>query len=1221
MFGKKKARRCYRFPMFGNLRMNFSNPWNLPEANPTLRLARRGSSQRVNCAATRGDIMKRVGSLSSWVLVCGLTLSALPAKAQTVYVSRFWHNHQPTYWPEWNGNGDQNSRMQYTQDSIVLKGGQDFYGDGKQHPENDLSDIFGKGDRVASYQSGPRNSLASLADHAGFAMSYSGSLIEGVNSLGQANNLGYGSGWWNGYREATEWVTPKGSRRMDMVGFTYHHSLAPLLPKAVLRKEIQTFKQAWWKAWNKNSDLSDHSKGFFPTEMAFSTELIDVLVDEGYEWAIVASHHLSRTCPTYNTKADPEGSFNIASSPPNRADQMGPSPTEGWWYSEPNPGNAAWNVSPFAYQLHKVKYVNPSTGAEKTMIAVPSDDVLSYKAGYSGAEVGMISGNIAPYANDSAHPVMVLPSTDGDNAWGGGSSSWNESTPSFFSSCQNSGYQTTTIQDFVNDFGGAATLAHVEDGAWIFPEMCYGSPYFLKWLEHPLNPDHLSSCYPGTMVDLETPGFALKFWSYAPLMAGANWCETAEQIMKDEGGTVEAWKIQAPYNWNGDGSWNSPNVVELAWHIYLGGLDSGFNYYGGLGNDDEMKPALATKNAIEKLQSYMSTRLGSDQTPPTALRPQRFPYNPGAYTFGWFNNTSAEPGFLKKMESDFYVWTHIYDVSGVQSATLKIRLDKDGYNTMGNNDNETYAGGNDVDAWISVPMTMRTLPNTREALNAAADHGEIDYGNVQPPFIADYYFAKIDNSVAANFRDKLIDYYVEATDGQGNVSKSDIQHVFVEDDGAAPPVPPGQPTNVGATAISSSKIFLSWTAGSNAVSYVVKRDGSEIDTTSAVNYTDSGLTPLTSYSYTLIARNASGDSSESASANATTWDPPVIPNMPSGLVSIAVSHAQINLEWDAVDGATAYVVKRDSLPVATPSANAFSDTGLTPQTSYSYTIAATNEAGTSADSATAEATTGTAPQEFSMEGAADFAGYLISKPGMTVYAAVRGTILYVATWSPGDSVGTNDHFILVSDSLLSSAISAAPWAKSGTVAVATDKPYLAGESAGSYASWFNAPGDSGVASSVASAGQLEGFIDLAAVFGSVPSNIYLAAIAYQTGEAGALAGQAPAGNGDGNVDPSEFMAFPVEAIRDSLANGTFDRLDPARSFRISGWGTGGNPDLKWLSVPGRAYQPEYSTNLGDAWLPLGDPLQATSGQDELSIPDVMPGTNPHRFFRIRLEDQ
>lgn len=96
----------------------------------------------------------------------------------------------------------------------------------------------------------------------------------------------------------------------------------------------------------------------------------------------------------------------------------------------------------------------------------------------------------------------------------------------------------------------------------------------------------------GTSIDMETPGFALRFWSWAPVITGANWVETAEQILRDEGGSVEAWKIQAPYDW--DGSWTAPNDVELAWHIYLDGLDSGFNYYGGLGNDDEVKQALAT---------------------------------------------------------------------------------------------------------------------------------------------------------------------------------------------------------------------------------------------------------------------------------------------------------------------------------------------------------------------------------------------------------------------------------------------------------------------------------------------------------------------------------------------------------------------------------------------------------------------------------------------------
>ena len=705
-----------------------------------------------------------------------------------VYVSRFWHNHQPIYWPEWNGNGSQTERIQYAWDSIVLKDGQK-YDTSVGHPENNLSDIFGVDDRKAAYQGRPRDSLANINSAGGFAISYSGSLIDNVRNLGGNGQLGYGSGWWDGNRQASGWYTPSGSRRLDLVGFTYHHSLGPLLPKAVFRKELQIFKQAWWKAWNKNSNLSDHSKGFFPTEMAFSRHMIDVLADEGYEWSIVASHHLSRTCPTYSTvvvdgaqKGNPAGGgYGMHSSPPNRADQTGPSPASGWWYGAGQvEAIKALNNSPFAYQLHKVKYVNPETGAEKSLIVVPSDDVLSYQFGYINEGISKIGSYISPFATDPSRPVIVMPATDGDNAWGGGYSSWMDATPQFFNESGGAGYHQSAPQDFVNAHGAAADTVHIEDGAWIFPESDYGSPNFLKWIEPPVNATNLAACVPGTKIDMETPGFALKFWSWAPVMSGANWCETAEQILADEGTNVQPWKIQCIYDW--DGSYTSPNLVERAWHVYLGGLDSGFNYYGGLGNDDEVKQSLATARAIGLLQTWVNARIANDRTAPTVLKPQRFPYNPGGYTFGWFNSIPEDTRSLKKMGSEFYIWTHAYDVSGITSIVAKVRLDNDGANSMANNQNETYAGGSDVGSWISVPMTKRVLPNTRSALNAAASNGQIDYF-ITASYIADYYFAKITSASVPNFRGKLLDYYIEAVDTRGNTNRTDIQQVYVEDDG------------------------------------------------------------------------------------------------------------------------------------------------------------------------------------------------------------------------------------------------------------------------------------------------------------------------------------------------------------------------------------------------------------------------------------------------------
>lgn len=720
------------------------------------------------------------------VSLLGLALLVPTASGNSnVKVSRFWHNHQPIYWPEWNGNGSQTERVQFAWDSIVLKNGQ-VYDSSRAHPENDLNSIFGVDDRKKAYQDGPRNSVASV-NQGGYAMSYSGSLMNNVQNLAANNQLGYGSSWWNGNREARGWTASDGGPKLDLVGFTYHHSLGAVLPKSVFRKEIQIFHEAAYKAWGTGS-ISNRSKGFFPTEMAFSETMIDVLADEGYQWAIVASHHLSRTSPTYTQKANPEGSYNIFSSPPNKADQIGPSSNDGWWFGTGNVGETAWNLAPFAYQLHKAKYVNPDSGAEKTIIMVPSDDIQSYKAGYSGWQKGLIDANISPFATDSSRPCIVMPATDGDNAWGGGSSSWDGDAPSLMN---NGTYPGVTPQGFVNQYGGAADTVHVEDGAWIFPETDYGSPQFLKWVEPPVANATATNRVYNTQVDMETPGFATKFYAWAPVIAGANWCETAEQMWTSQNGagSVAAWKIQDPYNNFAGGSYTSPNIVERAWHIYLCGLDSGFNYYGGLGNDDEMKSSLATRRAQELLQTYVNANKAAlDNTPPTVFKPQRFPYNPGAYTFGWFNSIPGNNSALKKMKSEFYIWTHAYDVSGITNIVVKIRKDNDGTNPLNSNQNETYAGGSEVGNWVSIPMAKRVLPSTASALTAAANNSQIEYFSQGLPLAnADYYFARIDDSSFPNFRGNLFDYYIEAADGRGNVSKSDIQHVWVADDGFGGP--------------------------------------------------------------------------------------------------------------------------------------------------------------------------------------------------------------------------------------------------------------------------------------------------------------------------------------------------------------------------------------------------------------------------------------------------
>ena len=207
---------------------------------------------------------------------------------------------------------------------------------------------------------------------------------------------------------------------------------------------------------------------------------------------------------------------------------------------------------------------------------------------------GAMDAHIAPYANDPDHPAIVLMAHDGDNAWGGGSSYYFESVPNLMNEASGKGYVPSTIEHYLSQVNPASLdVVHIEDGSWVNADD-RGSPAFYHWL-FPPQTDRLSPAYDPndakTWADHTTPGFSEDFRSWAVVVAGANYLETAEQLWTDAGGGVEAWRIQEPTQ--PDGTHNNPNIVEQAWHFFLGGLDSGFLYYGS-SLDDEMKPSMAT---------------------------------------------------------------------------------------------------------------------------------------------------------------------------------------------------------------------------------------------------------------------------------------------------------------------------------------------------------------------------------------------------------------------------------------------------------------------------------------------------------------------------------------------------------------------------------------------------------------------------------------------------
>jgi hypothetical protein len=258
-----------------------------------------------------------------------------------------------------------------------------------------------------------------------------------------------------------------------------------------------------------------------------------------------------------------------------------------------------------------------------------------------------------------------------------------------------------------------------------------------------------------------------------------------------------------------------------------------------------------------------------------------------------------------------------------------------------------------------------------------------------------------------------------------------------------------------------------------------------------------------------------------------------------------------------------------------------------------------------------------APVPFVMDGVADSAGYVQYSTAMEIYAAVRGTKLYLATWSPGSTGGPNDHFIFVSDQLLTSATTRAPWAKAGMIAVPPNKPYLAGESMNSYVGWFNAPSDSQFAKAPTNSGVMEGVLDLVEAFGSMPQKIYVAAAAYKTFDGGVLASQGPIGNGDGNIDPTEFVTLWIPAITDQFAYGIYDWLNPNVGLHAQITRTTTSAVLiSWPSVPGKTYQVEVADLRTGKWQLVQSPITAGTGVLRLSI-SYSPANSDTRFYEIR----
>jgi hypothetical protein len=515
--------------------------------------------------------------------------------------------------------------------------------------------------------------------------------------------------------------------------------------------------------------------------------------------------------------------------------------------------------------------------------------------------------------------------------------------------------------------------------------------------------------------DPDPTGYSPDRISWGIITAAKNFIETADQINPNSTNTRDAWKY------------------------YLNALSSDYWYWdGSLNGIWDSHPARACNLAITFAQQAIIG--GQDLTGPSIYLPQREPYNPGGTEWGI------------PMTNNLTLWTYVFDINGLLSVKLKYRLDLDGVNSPDNNHNETYIGGSDVTDWYSINMNGIHIQSRTNPL---------------PLFKAKEYSGTI-----TGLNNKLVDYYVEAIDSLGNISKSPIRHVWIGNNtgggsGGGNSGVTWLPANP--TKDDTITIIVSGVNQGGKLHWGVNNQGNQWNTPNQVYW------PSGSYLF-----NQTG---------------PAIQSPMQGPVNdtLKIKIGPFNNPIQVVNR-VAFVIH-------------FDDNTWNNNNGNDFHINIDGSGGGS--------------QTFVMDGQVDSGVPLLAiNQGLNLYCGWNGSQLYVATNS-AQSTG-KDHFIFITDSL--NNMIQAPWAKNGMVV--RWSAFLGNESTNNWSGWFDHNGNV----QNASGSFLEGTIGLQSELGYIPQKVYVAVGSFETPDAGILFSQVPAGNGNGHIEPTEFLDINLSAL-------------------------------------------------------------------------------------------
>lgn len=956
------------------------------------------------------------------------------AATAAIPAAHVYHNHMPNFWPFYGvdvGNTYNATpvggavRYMYDGQVINLKktppAGYNYYlpsalGGGIM-PHDDLVSYYTPDAKTQAYQSWPQMVAGEMKNFSGgngqVHVTMSGAVINNVNSLVTLQNVpGYTNvNWGQSWRDAyNNLPTTNGFKTLDTIRFTGHHTMGPLVGADYFLKDLiyqnVTLAQPYFLG-----DSFTPSRGFFPTELGFSDRLIPTLAKLGVQWSVIGNNHFSRTLKDY-PYATYDATGDTIVSPPNRADLRNTS-TVGAWVAAgmAHEKQVIVNKYPFASTPHWVRYVDPATGVASKIAGIPVTQNGSWLEGWEGS---VTVDEYMPYAALEPRQFFVV-AHDGDNSGGraGALDTWRNG---HLTTCSGNG-TCVGIDEYLKRHPiPFDDIQHVQDGSWVDTRDSSSDPTWYHWhLPFMLwkgqfatyNQVTGSNLAPKQNLSGQVEGATVSFeygWHYlernfALLQAAQNYAKTAEQIWLDShpnywspktardnkvthpGNQLNPWMMSYPVKGDAANDYaGGANPAELAWYFLLPAMDSGFGYYDE-NKDDAVKPVLAMNNSLYFSKLYVTPRLAQDKTGPSVWWPQRYPYNPGSV-----NASKAEGWTVQHYSKDFAIYTYAYDVSGISNIVVKVRphasksisAKDDTYKVYDPASMQGVAGlsitPSNVGSWTSYPMQMRDL---RPVMNGVAWNAttQATLQVVPAQETGNLYYTYL-----GNYRDQLLDYYIEATDSKGNVTRSEIQQVYVgagtyrktttgsgyvEDmngtvqgvfpflviDTTAPSVP-GAPV---AGTTTDRSIALSWAASSDNVAvtaYQIFRGGVLLGTSNSASFVDTGLSPATSYSYRVLAVDAAGNqSAQSSQVSVTTKPADTVPPTAPGLpVASKITSSSLTLTWPAASdnyGVAQYLLYRNGVQIATTPANttSFDDSQLSAATAYSYIVKAQDAAG------------------------------------------------------------------------------------------------------------------------------------------------------------------------------------------------------------------------------------------------------------------------------------